>query len=574
MTSQLVGSDFTNGALLPNYVNGRLLVAEDLATAQTSLRLRDTRIGEAAGAGIVRGLWVAGLGTKLKVDPGLALARSGSPVLVASTVVLELSFAITGPGTNPADFACCTTTTTDGEGSALTSGIYVLAARPACKLEGSSPLAPAPGQTLSPCCAAQWQVEGVEFRVIALPIDEVIDDIDVTPDNRRNLVAHWCFGTAQLSQLGADPFSFDPAYGGLDSLDPADLTAYDVPLAVFGWDGSTVADLDNWSVRRRVTETDPGPSEWSVTTSDRRVAEGQARFRQFQDQAEGLVSGSQAASAIAHDHFGLLPPVGFLPVHNGDLKELAQTSITARRELLKVDASPPPNAEMLTATPAPNSPTTPSTPPDATANKLHISEIVQEAQNILKFRNLLDIAETTTGYGFDPRVFFRGIGRFGGVIHWSFAEWALQQSWRLEPVSTALEEVVKTGDMVEKAAFTGEHLTYAGGETTDATTADADLPLSEAVPIREARTDIATKITWYYVAENLDAATTNLVNRRASMLDFASPRYQLGFVRSRLYVVFMANQVWVDGATPPFIGDSRYQVQTAFGQRYGVGTDS
>ena len=29
MTSQLVGSSFANGALLPNYVNGRLLAAED-----------------------------------------------------------------------------------------------------------------------------------------------------------------------------------------------------------------------------------------------------------------------------------------------------------------------------------------------------------------------------------------------------------------------------------------------------------------------------------------------------------------------------------------------------------------
>ena len=48
MTSQLVGSSFADGALLPNYVNGRLLAAEDLATGQSTLLRRDTWIGQAA----------------------------------------------------------------------------------------------------------------------------------------------------------------------------------------------------------------------------------------------------------------------------------------------------------------------------------------------------------------------------------------------------------------------------------------------------------------------------------------------------------------------------------------------
>ena len=58
MASQLVGSSFADGALLPNYVNGRLLAAEDLATGQSTLLRRDAWIGQAAGAGIVNGLWV------------------------------------------------------------------------------------------------------------------------------------------------------------------------------------------------------------------------------------------------------------------------------------------------------------------------------------------------------------------------------------------------------------------------------------------------------------------------------------------------------------------------------------
>ena len=45
MVSQLIGSSFANGALLPNYVNGRLLAAEDLATGQSTLLQRDTMTG-------------------------------------------------------------------------------------------------------------------------------------------------------------------------------------------------------------------------------------------------------------------------------------------------------------------------------------------------------------------------------------------------------------------------------------------------------------------------------------------------------------------------------------------------
>ena len=340
MTSQVVGSDYTDGALLPNYVNGRLLVAEDLATSQASLRTRDTRVGETAGAGVVRGLWVTGTNTTITVAPGLAMSGAGEPVVVPRSITLQLTFATAGTPASGASFSCCSTDDGSGQGSSLTSGILVLTARPACRLEGSAPMAPSPGSTVSPCCAAQWQVEGVEFRAIALPIGTTVDGITITPGNRRNLVAHWCFGTEQLEQLGVDPFGLNPAYSGFDQLDPADLTPYDVPLAVFRWDGTAVTDLDNWSARRRVTDPDPVPSSWSVTVADRRLADGQARFLQFQDQAEELVSRALAGSAAAADFFGLLPPVGFLPVDNAQFRKMAEVNLRAVK-VLQANAAEP-----------------------------------------------------------------------------------------------------------------------------------------------------------------------------------------------------------------------------------------
>ena len=267
VTSQLVGSDYTDGAQLPNYVNGRLLVAEDLATGQATLRTRDQWIGQAAGAGIVRGLWVTGSGTTLTVDPGLAVSAAGEPVVVPHAVTLELAAAATpGPTAGPS-FQCCDSSR--GQPAGTVPGSVLLVARSACQLQGQAPLAPPPSTTVSPGCTAQWLVEGVEFRTIPLPVADTVAGQQVTAGNRRNLVAHWCFGTEQLAKLGANPFAFDPAYRGIDLLDPADLTPYDVPLAVFTWTGKTVADLDNWSARRRVTAPDPTPGHWSVEVTDR-----------------------------------------------------------------------------------------------------------------------------------------------------------------------------------------------------------------------------------------------------------------------------------------------------------------
>jgi hypothetical protein len=426
VTSQLVGSDYTGGALLPNYVNGRLLVAEDLATGQATLRTRDQWIGQAAGAGIVRGLWVTGSGTTLTVAPGLAVSEAGEPVVVPHAVTLALAAASPAGTTGGASFQCCDSPQDQPAGTE--PGSVLLVARPACQLQGQAPLAPPPSTTVSPGCTAQWLVEGVEFRTIPLPVANTVAGHQFTTGNRRNLVAHWCFGTEQLAKLGANPFAFDPAYRGFDLLDPADLTPYDVPLAVFTWTGKTVADLDNWSARRRVTAPDPTPGHWSVEVTDRREADGQARWLQFQDQLEGLISAGQTAG-YAGNHFALLPPVGFLPLSSSGLRLFAGDVLarlgTFATSAVSATTTATPTARLaeidVTAEPVQVAPPT----PDQIA--------VQQLQNY--FTSLLSSAALAAARGFTAATFFGTTMRSGGIIGWDLADLALRQSWRTAPVA-------------------------------------------------------------------------------------------------------------------------------------------
>jgi hypothetical protein len=332
MASQVVGSSFANGTLFPNYVNGRLLAAEDLATGQTSLCQRDEWAGQAAGTGIVSGFWASATGTSLTIESGLGIPPSGEPVSLASSVTLSLALSNTVAPVTGATFTCCTTAAGGTQGP-LSAGAYLVTALPASQLQGQAPMASPPGSTASGGCTAQWQVEGVQFKAISLPVGGSVNDVTITTDNLRNLLAHWCLGTAQLATLGSGPLNFDPTYTGLDQLSSVDLTPADLPLCVLYWDGGSVTFVDNWAVRRRMTRPDVSNGNWSAVMSDERGSDGEARFLQFQDQVQDIVTQGNSRSAQASDLFPLLPPVGFLPValdqSAGDIESLYQKYINS-----------------------------------------------------------------------------------------------------------------------------------------------------------------------------------------------------------------------------------------------------
>lgn len=416
MASQLVGSSFADGALLPNYVNGRLLAAEDLATSQSTLLRRDTWIGQAAGPGIVTGLSVTAAATTLTVAAGLGVTPSGEPVSVPAAVTLQFSVAGSAITPTGGSFANCTATLS-GPQAAVTSGAYLLTAMPACQLQGQAPMAIPPGSDTPVACTAQWQVEGVQFKAIPLPVNTVtsastvntVNGITVNPGNLRNLLAHWCFGTAQLADLGVDPFGFDPAYRGLDQLASTDLTPCDLPLCVFYWNAGAITFVDNWSVRRRTTRPDVSGAPWSAAVADQRSADGEARFLQFQDQVSGLMTVGVSRKTVASEVFGMLPPVGFLPV--------APDAMTR-----DISGFRPVTAESVTAGSRP-------------AVSSRLTDVLSPgAVKILQ----ANVSQLGPQSGFVPSTFFSGLAlSFGGILPWDTAYFALRQSYALRALVTA-----------------------------------------------------------------------------------------------------------------------------------------
>jgi hypothetical protein len=80
-----------------------------------------------------------------------------------------------------------------------------------------------------------------------------------------------------------------------------------VALAVFEWTNNGLGFLKRWPVRRRIARRNP-VSDWAYFTSDRRVAEGEAMFYDFQSDLNAV-----GAASYAGTRFTQLPAGGVLP---------------------------------------------------------------------------------------------------------------------------------------------------------------------------------------------------------------------------------------------------------------------
>jgi hypothetical protein len=100
----------------------------------------------------------------------------------------------------------------------------------------------------------------------------------------------------------------------LEDLRPACLTDADVPLALLFWTTNGIQFVDMWSARRRVIEP-AADQDWRTFVGDRRAAEAEAMFLQFQDELDGIrANESNLGAFVAAERFRYLPPVGLLPL--------------------------------------------------------------------------------------------------------------------------------------------------------------------------------------------------------------------------------------------------------------------
>ena len=328
-----------------NFFNGRLLSAEDLRAEQEANRQQHQQLGRAIGEGIAYGLEVHKVtGTSppsgptaplVRVSAGLALNRRGQALFLPSEIELALVREKETLAAGAGLFAPCDPPQAT---SVLTgTGVYMLVLAPASGFEGRAPVSGLGGNgATGGGCGSRFAVEGVQFRLVSLPVSSMPG---ISPMLRvqltqlmasgnvaslaklRNLLAHVCFGSEELKEFFRDPFKrvnntpLYTTYGALDALRAiGSLSDCDVPLALLYWATQGIQFVDMWSVRRRLTRRAVTES-WPLLVGDRRVSEAEAIFSQFDDHIQDMRTNETNLGAIvALQRFGYLPPVGVLPV--------------------------------------------------------------------------------------------------------------------------------------------------------------------------------------------------------------------------------------------------------------------
>jgi hypothetical protein len=351
MSKQLYEPILDNGIRNVHFFNGRLLTADDLKDEQVAARRQHTQLGRAAGEGVVEGLEVllmsegsATASPVVLVTKGLALNRSGYALSLPGNEEVALVRRLEAAPPEAGLFSNCDAPR-HSFGS-LENGFYVLAIAPA---SGFNEHAPArghrPGGGVTGC-GSRYAVEGVQFRFPKVdltrlsgpapdtpPFDPaVLAEVetllalndDLSRSKLRNLLAHLCFGTTQLSGGARDPFkkvtepsrrerSFYSSYGVSDAMRASGaLTDCDVPLALIYWTGGLVRFVDMWPVRRRVHARPD--AKLSHLLTPRRLAEAEASFFQLQEHLQWLLNRLPNPHLLnAADAFRWLPAAGLVP---------------------------------------------------------------------------------------------------------------------------------------------------------------------------------------------------------------------------------------------------------------------
>src|SRR5947209_1300984 len=371
--SWLLEKNFNGGLQETHYFDGRLLSADAFKADQDAVQTRLDWLGRATGYGIIEGLIVRKVQTsetQLSISKGLGLSYAGRVIRLPGDMTLSLTKSAPAPVSTAASAQQKTGTFTSASlvqqqqatsngnaapastGGIIPEGVYLVTVLPVSQFEGLAPMRSSMGGVASgvsnaPGCGSKWEVEGVQFKVIRLDTSNLsglfanVPDIKLDDQGalRQNLLAHWCYGTLIVRDFGIHPFDFTDRYSPLDpnAAFIPDLSADDLPLAAFHWDGSRITFVDSWIARRRIvhpgavtgTNSSLQVGSWKAIMDDRRVADNQARFRQFQDQLDSIVaagnkpgSGTDLTTVKVRDSFTFLPPVGFLPVTQDSLKTL------------------------------------------------------------------------------------------------------------------------------------------------------------------------------------------------------------------------------------------------------------
>jgi hypothetical protein len=364
--AQLLEPVLTSGIRDTNFFNGRILTADDLRTMQLASRQHDAQLGRAVGAGVLFGFDVTLLSTNpttgqvtLRVTSGLAFNELGEPVALGASVDLRLVVGIDEPVVEGAFTVC-----QPPSPQFTNEGLYVLTVMPATALEGRAPMTELGTEGVASKCASRYAVDAVKFGIVRItlptspPAGSLFAQLNAAlgrlqnappapgtdplsnPDLSfvRNAIAYLCFGSEQRESEVRDPLArvAIQRYGLLDTLRDGGLLAKcEVPLVAIFWRPTGVQFIDAWAVRRPV-----------APAARRRIAEGWAMFRQFQDQIDQLfrsgLTNTELAAIQSRQRFRFLPPVGLLPEAAPGVRGFAEAAFffdLPRREPEHVDGA-------------------------------------------------------------------------------------------------------------------------------------------------------------------------------------------------------------------------------------------
>ncbi len=319
------------GVRQPNFFNGRPLTADDLKDLQAASDRRHEQLARAIGHGVVVGLQVEpvrGDEGRVDVKKGLAVSRAGEILSLEEDTEVALTKGDgDGERASAGAFSACEASVASDVPAG--TGACILVASPASGFEARAAKVGVRDEGVARGCGDRYRVEGIRFRLV--PVDlgnadlvgeeirelagaNVSDQLDKV-SKLRNLLAHRCFRTKMLAAFPEAPFSALQPGGLLDALLGNEaLTEADVPLALLYRANETMQFIGMWSVRRRPVRPRVD-EEWPFHTGQRRIAEAEATFLQFQEQLDWLGANPlDLSQAQAADYFRYLPAAGYLPI--------------------------------------------------------------------------------------------------------------------------------------------------------------------------------------------------------------------------------------------------------------------
>jgi hypothetical protein len=337
MIEELSTPILSGGIRHPNYFNGRVLTADALQREQEAIRRITGAVGRSIGEGVVHGFEVepapaVGGRPVVRIHPGLAVNRSGQVLVFepdGDYVELGLVRVAAGAATGAGVFGECA----PPEPDALPTGtdVFILTAMPASAYEertASVDLDTGRGAG----CGSRYVTRGIQFRLVRLAITSsgagsigqalrlLMDAPGPLGNTRfRNLLAHYCLGTADRMERSADLYrtatrTLPEEYGPLDTLrGNGRLTRCDVPLAILFWTPAGLSFVDPWPVRRSLASRYEG-LEPSTDRADAERLATEAQFRQHIELIVGERSTAQMAGTSVRTLFRFLPAAGMLPL--------------------------------------------------------------------------------------------------------------------------------------------------------------------------------------------------------------------------------------------------------------------